>query len=171
MDRLPGNILKVVTLKAGYSLAEVMIALCLFGLMATAFTQTCLYTKRSAESAVCENIALNIAQGYMEQIKTLSYAVLMESINDPTEPIPTLLDHDTEDTLTQNGYVTKTVIIRRDSSGKTVQSLNVKIMASLNDASDGTNRQIIGIKIYFKWIDPVTFSLRERVIRSAKVNI
>jgi len=157
--------------KAGYSLAEVVIALCLFGLMATAFTSASLYAKKSAESAVYENIALNVAQGYMEQIKTLSYATLMESVNDATVAIPTLSYYDTEDTLTQNGYVTKTMVIRRDSSGNAAQSLDIKIMASLSDASDGTNRQIIGIKIYFKWTDPITSSLRERVIRCAKVSI
>ena len=171
MHRRSGYISRDRWRKAGYSLAEVVIALCLFGMMASAFTGACLYTKRSAESAVAENIALNVAQGYMEQIKALSYDTLMESVDDATVAIPTLSTYDTEDALTQNGYVTKTVVIRRNSSGATIQSLAVQIMASLSDVSNDTDEEIIGIKIYYKWTDPITSKVREQVIRSAKVNL
>ena len=60
----------------GYSLVEVMIAMALFGIMATGFMASCLFARKAAESAACENAALCVAQGYMEQIKSNTYATL-----------------------------------------------------------------------------------------------
>ena len=167
MQRLRFSTGTRITGKAGFSLAEVMIALLLFGLMATGFTQACMFARKSAESAVAENVALNVALGYMNQLKTFTYGVLMASANDPTVALPTMSSATATDYLYQNAYVTKTVIMQRDSTGATVLSMDVDIMPVISDASGGTNWSIAGIQIFYRWRDPVTNNLRTASIRNA----
>ncbi len=154
--------------RTGFSIAEVLIALMILAVMAAAIGSACLFARRSAEAAVAENTALNTAQAYMEQLKTFTYSALMASVNDPTVPLQTMASLTATDHLTQNAWVTKTVVMRRDASGNVLQSLAVDIMPVLSDASSGTGRDIVGIQIFYRWTDPVTKTLRSASIRSAK---
>ena len=154
--------------RAGFSIAEVLIALMLLGVMATAITGSCMFARRSSESAVAENTALNTAQGYMDEIKTFTYSALMTSVNDASQPIQTMSNATVTDYLYQSVYTTKVVVMRKDSSGTTLQSLNVDIMPVLSDASSGTGREIVGIQIFYRWRDPITNVQRTSSIRSAK---
>jgi len=140
----------------------------LLAVMAAAIAGACLFARRSAEAAVAENSALNVAQSYMEQLKSFTYATLMTSVGDPSVPLQTMSGLTATDYLTQNAWVTKTVVLRRDSSGITLQSLNVDVMPVLSDAASGTGREIVGIEIFYRWRDPATGTLRSASIRSAK---
>lgn len=154
--------------RAGFSIAEVLIALMILAVMAVAIGSACLFARRSAEGAVAENTALNTAQAYMEQLKTFTYSALMASVNDPTVPLQTMAGLTTTDYLTQNAWTTKTIVMRRDASGNVLQSLDVEIRPVLSDAASGTGREIVGIQIFYRWKDPVTKTLRDASIRSAK---
>lgn len=168
MQRLEHRALRLTSGRKGFSIAEVLIALMLLGVMAVAITGACMFARRSAESAVAENTALTTAQGYMEQIKTFTYASLMASVSDASVPINTMSSLTANDYLYQNAYATKVVVLRRDSGGAAVQSLSVDIMPVLSDASSGTGREIVGIQIFYRWRDPITNQLRTASIRSAK---
>jgi hypothetical protein len=105
-------------------------------------------------------------------MKTFSYNTLMASVNDSTVAIPTMTSKTVTDSIFQNVYTTKTIIMRRNpTTGATVQTMNVDIMPSLSDASSGTTEQIVGIKVFFRWTDPVTNVVRTKTIQSARANI
>jgi prepilin-type N-terminal cleavage/methylation domain-containing protein len=157
--------------RTGFSLAEVVIALSLFGVMASGFIGATMFTRRSAESAVCENAALNLAESYMEQIKTFTFATLKASINNSAVAIPTMSSQTGADSIYQNAYTIKNIAMRRNSVGATVQTLKVEVKAVLSDASGGTTKEIIGIVIYYRWTDPTTSQLVTKAIRSAKANL
>jgi prepilin-type N-terminal cleavage/methylation domain-containing protein len=158
--------------RIGYSLAEVMIAMALFGIMATGFLASCLFARKAAESAACENAALCVAQGYMEQMKSNSYSTLAAIIATPTVPIPTMTSVTVADYIYQNAYTTKTVVMRRDTSGNTVQTLNVSVMPVISDVTiSSISAQAVGIVIYYRWTDPITNQTLTRTIRGAKANI
>jgi prepilin-type N-terminal cleavage/methylation domain-containing protein len=163
---------KPVSIRTGFSLAEVMIALGLFGIMATAFVGSTMFARKSAESAIAENAALNLAQSYMEQLKSFSFSTLMASANDATIPLPTMTNATTTDYIYENAYTTKTLVIRTDDSGNTAQTLDVSIMPAISNAQGGdTSWSIIGIEVFYRWTDPVTNSIRTASIRSAKSNL
>jgi prepilin-type N-terminal cleavage/methylation domain-containing protein len=163
---------KPVSIRTGFSLAEVMIALGLFGIMATAFVGSTMFARRSAESAITENAALNLAQSYMEQLKSFSYGTLMASANDATVPLPTMASETVTDYIYENAYTTKNLVIRTDSGGNTLQSLSVDVMPVITNAQGSdTSWSIIGIEIFYRWTDPVTSTVRTASIRSAKSNL
>jgi prepilin-type N-terminal cleavage/methylation domain-containing protein len=157
---------------AGFSLAEIMIALGLFGIMAAAFMGSTMYARKSAESGVCENAALNLAQSYMEQLKSFSFSTLMASAKDPSVPLETMSSATATDYIFPSAYTTKTLMIRTDEAGNEVQSLNVEIMPVITDAKGAdTEWSIIGIEIFYRWTDPVTGTQRTASIKSAKSNL
>lgn len=163
---------KPVSIRAGFSLAEIMIALGLFGIMATAFVGSTMFARKSAESAITENTALNLAQSYMEQLKSFTFSTLMASVNDTTIPLPTMESATVTDYIFQNAYTTKNLVIRTDDSGNTVQTLAVDIMPVVSNAQGSdTNWSIIGIEIFYRWTDPITDTVRTASIRSAKSNL
>ena len=155
----------------GYSLVEVMIAMALFGIMATGFMAACLFASKAAESATCENAALCVAQGYMEQMKSNTYSTLAAIIANPTVPIPTMTSATVSDYIYQNVYTTKTIVMRRDSSGNTVQTLNVSVMPVISDVTSSTvSVNAVGLVVYYRWTDPITNQTLTKTIRSAKAN-
>lgn len=163
---------KHLTHKAAFSLAEVLIALGLFGIMSAAFVGSTMYARKSAESCVAENAALNLSQSYMEQLKSFTYSTLMASVNDETVPLATMATATVGDPLYQKLYSTKTLIIRQDDSGNTLQTLSVDVMPVISDGQGtDTSWSIIDIEIYYRWTDPVTNTLRTASIRSAKSNL
>jgi prepilin-type N-terminal cleavage/methylation domain-containing protein len=160
------------SIKHGFSLVEVMIALGLFGIMATAFVGSTMFARKSAESAVAENAALNLAQSYMEQLKSMTYGTLMASANDATVPLPTMTNATTPDYIYENAYTTKSLVIRTDDAGNTVQTLDVEIQPIVSSAQGAdTSWSILGIQIFYRWKDPVTGTVRTASIRSAKSNL
>lgn len=158
--------------KHGFSLAEIVIAMGLFAIVATAYAASCMFTRRAAESAIAESTALNVAQSYMEQIRTFSVITLKASITDPTVPIPTMASRTVTDYIYQNVYTTKTVTMRDDDSGNAIQSLSVDIMPVLVDvATSGTSQSIIGITINYRWKDPITNYQRTESLRNARAGM
>ena len=62
-------------------------------------------SRRMAESAIRENTAATVAQGYLEQIKSVEYSALEDAIADPTTiAIPTKTDQDTNDPILLNVF-------------------------------------------------------------------
>ena len=75
----------------GYTLVEVMMAVFVFSLVALGITATVIQSQRIAVSNILRSTAHNTAQGYLEQIKTLSSSEINESLDDPVNvPLPTI---------------------------------------------------------------------------------
>lgn len=75
---------------AGFSLLEVVIALAIFMLVAFGITGTVLQSQQIAQNNIIRNTAYTVAQGYLEQIRTIPVLALQRAIDDPPGiPLPT----------------------------------------------------------------------------------
>ena len=74
----------------GFSLVELIIAMCIFGMLALAFSLTTIYTRRAADAAVVESTSMTVASSYLEQLKSIDYEKVVSSIRDASVPLPTL---------------------------------------------------------------------------------
>ena len=93
---------------SGFTLVEMMIAMVVFGLLAAGIAGGMLQGRRMAEKNVYHITALSIAQGYLEQMKGMSYGDL------PTEPeqlIPTELNYGEPDPLVVGAWTEKRIDI------------------------------------------------------------
>jgi prepilin-type N-terminal cleavage/methylation domain-containing protein len=156
---------------SGFSLAEVLISLALFGLMSTAFLAACLFARKSAECAVYESTALTAATGYLEQIKSLSYSTVLTSINDPDQPIPTMVNQGTQDYLYLDVYTEKVIAVRLDTDGSALQQMSLFVMPVINDEFASTGQYILNIAVHYRWTEPGTGRVRNACIRTARSNV
>lgn len=70
---------------------ENMIAMTLFGLLAAGITSSLIFARRMAESGIYQNTAMTVAQGYLEQIKSMDFAQLaLIAEESDTRALPTV---------------------------------------------------------------------------------
>lgn len=75
----------------GFTIVELMVAVAIFSLVAAGIASTSALISRVAVSNIYQNTAYTVAQGYAEQIKSLSYVVIQQALIDPANnDIPTL---------------------------------------------------------------------------------
>lgn len=154
--------------RLGFSLAEALIALTILAMLAMAFTQTSLYSRRAAEANVCESTALTVAAGYLEQIKSMEYESLVASILDPNKPIETMVNQGTDDPLWLNVFTNKVVTLNEDAAGKVIQTMVVSVMPRLIDLSAPTGERILAIEVTYKWTTIDTGREVTRTMRTAR---
>lgn len=76
--------------KVGFTLAEVVIGMMVFAILATSSSVAFVQTQKLAHANIMHNTARTVLQGYIEQIKGVQYFKLLEAIDDPTNiPLPT----------------------------------------------------------------------------------
>ena len=74
----------------GMTLVEVMIAMVILSIFSITILSAVLLGRRLSEANIYENTALTVAQGYMEQIKSMEYDVVLQSLASPlTVALPT----------------------------------------------------------------------------------
>ena len=93
---------------SGFTLVEVLIAVVIFGLMAGGIIGGILQGRRMAEKNVYHITALTVAQGYLEQMKGMSYGDLSTNSD---QPIPTELNYGEPDPLFLNVWTEKRIDI------------------------------------------------------------
>ncbi|BET68357.1 hypothetical protein ASA1KI_32750 [Opitutales bacterium ASA1] len=75
------------------SLIEVMSGMAILTLVAVGILASLLQSRRLTEGSIAQNTAVTIAQGYLEQLKSMEFAQL------DLNPLPTLLDQGVADPL------------------------------------------------------------------------
>ncbi|MGF1449314.1 MAG: type II secretion system protein J [Opitutales bacterium] len=74
-----------------FTLMEMMIAMAIFMLLALGLTAGVFQARRLAESNIVRNTAFTVAQGYLEQIKSMSADELQAALANPNgTPVPTM---------------------------------------------------------------------------------
>ncbi len=74
-----------------FTLMEMMVAMGIFMLLALGLTAGVFQARRLAEGNIVRNTSFTVAQGYLEQIKSMSADEMQASIADPSgTPIPTM---------------------------------------------------------------------------------
>ncbi len=67
----------------GMTLVELMIAMAILSIFSITILSAVLLGRRLSEANIYENTALTVAQGYMEQIKSMEYDVVLECLASP----------------------------------------------------------------------------------------
>ena len=161
--------------RAGFSLAEVMIALAIFGLMASALVATTVFSRKTAESAVYETTALATAQGYIDQIMsdTITYANLENCIDDPTNypSVPTMASATVKDSLPNAVATDKVVVLRADDDDNTLQSMTITFDLTLTKVEATGGNELIAVTLDYTWVDPISHKERSGSLKAVKADM
>lgn len=129
--------------RQGMSLVEIMIAMVVFMILALGVTRAVIQSQQIAQNNIIRNTAYTIAQGYMEQIKSLALIEVLNAMDDPDgTPLPTmsisaLAEDDIEelDPLFLDGP-------DRALSGRTDGSNFREILIDLQEDAEGDPREV-----------------------------
>jgi len=119
----------------GVTLVEVMVAMIILGFSALGILTGLMQARRYTELAIHENTALNIAQGYIEQIKNMEFASLDETV------LPTLFHEGVEDTLNVSPLPADPVV--GDTSTDVKNGKLIDVNNTPGDTSDDMSLDVI----------------------------
>ena len=140
----------VYTESRGMTLAEIMIAMAVFSLIASGIVGLAIQSRRMAESAIRENTAATVTQGYLEQIKSIEYSALVDAIADPGNvAIGTKTDQDTNDPIMLNVRNQKTLVIN-SADGTATRFMRFWITPTATNLA-GTGRRAVTFTARFEW--------------------
>lgn len=136
----------------GFTLVEMMVGLTLLGVFMTGILGSVRLSTLLAESTLYESTSINVAQGYLEQIKSLPYEDLLLAVQDPASfPLETISpSYDTThqstvfddpisiDPTQQPNERTVVIDVRGDGNG-TVIEMPVRLWVSIEDKNTGTD--------------------------------
>jgi Tfp pilus assembly protein PilV len=133
------------------TLAETVIGMVVFSIMAGGIIGLVLQSRRMAESAIRENTAVTVTQGYLEQIKSIEYSALVDAIADPSNvAIGTKTDQDTNDPIMLNVRNQKTLVIHTTDAGAPTRFMRFWITPrATNLAASG--RRALTFTTVFEW--------------------
>ena len=133
------------------TLAEIVIGMAVFSLVAGGIVALTIQSRRMAESAIRENTAATVTQGYLEQIKSIEYSALVDAIADPgTIAISTKTDQDTNDPIMLNVTNQKTLILNTADDGTPTSFMRFWISPTATNLA-GTGRRAVAFTIRFAW--------------------
>lgn len=78
----------------------------LMGIVIVGLLSATLQSRRMTEGSILQIAALNVVQGYIEQMKSMDYVMLKASPASGTEEIITRLDHDPDDAIDETKKLT-----------------------------------------------------------------
>jgi prepilin-type N-terminal cleavage/methylation domain-containing protein len=85
------HIIRANNCRRGFTLVEMMVGLTLLGVFMTGIFSSVRLSTLIAESAIYQSTALTVAQGYLEQIKSLPYEDVLRTAQYPDEyPLATI---------------------------------------------------------------------------------
>ena len=133
------------------TLVETVIAMAVFSLVAGGVIALSIQSRRMAESAIRENPAATVTQGYLEQIKSIEYSTLVNAVADPTNiAIPTKTDSLTDDPILLNVRNQKTLVIHSSDEGTPTRFMRFWITPQATDLA-AAGRKAIEFTAVFEW--------------------
>ncbi len=128
--------------KTGFSLIEIMISMGILGFTGLGVLTGLLQSRHMTESAIHENTALTIGQGYIEQIKNMEFGLLDEDI------LPTLFHEGTADTL-----MVSPLPADPEAGNAGTDKVNVKTVDINNTPDEDSDDMSMNIVVY---VDDIT---------------
>lgn len=116
-------------LKKGFTLVEVVVGVFLFVMLLAAGSSAIVQTQKLAHSNIMHNTARTVVEGYMEQMKALSYIDYVRAMEDPTK-VP--FDTKGIDSLS------KGKVIQYDDPLYAKQENKKVVFLDIEEADDGT---------------------------------
>lgn len=130
-----------------FSLVEVMVGTAILGLASIGLIGGILQARRMAENNVWFITAVTVAQGYVEQIKSMEYAEVGEN------PIPTRLDQEHSNPLVPDEWNFKLVDLF-DTPEKEGDDLRMWVHPVVTEITDAARRY--EITLCFRWQAPAS---------------
>jgi len=133
----------------GLTLIEIMVSMGVFTIVSMGILAVVLQIRRMAENNVYENTALTMAQGYLEQVRSLPYGQLLAAANFVgTPPTPdlgvgrlnllsangggaTFLLNESNQLLRSTQWTNERVFLDRDAAGRNLQPMDFRFRVSL----------------------------------------
>lgn len=147
----------------GFTLAEVIIGMVVFAILATSSSVAFVQTQKLAHANIMHNTARTVLQGYIEQIKGVQYYKLLDCLNDPsTVPLPTKSisslaegdDIQISDTLYLNAENHKNIlldIIDRGEGDLEVHTMDLYVTPVANNILNSAGVEVIEFTINFQY--------------------
>lgn len=162
--------------RTGFSLLEVLLAMTILGMLATCLTAGVIQSRKIAEANVYESTALTVATGYLEQIRSIQYGVLVDAITAGTgSELPTLKDQGADDPIYLSQKTDKPILIDRevDDDGNVLRELWMpfRIQPELRNMDPINGLDAIEITLHFEWRNPYTRNFRTRTIKSVRSHV
>lgn len=139
----------------GFTLVETAVSLGVFTVVCVGIFAVVLQIRRVAENNVYENTALTMAQGYIEQLRSLPYndLVSVSTVGSATLRLLSangsgaqLTDTSGGD-LNDNEWTSETVRLDRDAAGNDTQPMVFRLLVNLTDLSTLTTAGARGVEI------------------------
>ena len=155
----------------GFTLVESMVGLTLLGVLMTGTLGSIHLSMMMAESSIYESTANNISQGYLEQVKSLSYEDILLAIQDPAHYSLTTLSPTYNDlaqaTITfesinlasGNQPIEKDILINVIENGDNIAiKMPMKLWISVQDMNTGSSPvNALGIKVVYSYKLPEAY--------------
>lgn len=141
--------------RPAFTLVESIVSLGVFTVVCLGIFAVVMQMRRLAENNVHENTALTMAQGYIEQLRSLPYNDLVTAANSTSAHLRLLsangggaLLTDTAGGLLNAGEWTReTVFLDRDANGRDTQPMVFRFMVGLTDTRPVTTIGANGVEI------------------------
>ena len=159
----------------GMTLVEVMIAMAILSIFSITILSAVLLGRRLSEANIYENTALTVAQGYMEQIKSMEYDVVLNCLASPlTVPLPTKSISalavgtviEIDDVLFLDQQNSKEIMIDlrdADTANPKPVTMGYKVKPTINNLdTGGTPLKALEVELAYEFQSPETGTLRWR---------
>ena len=150
----------------GFSLVEMLISMFIFTLLSVGLSKTLIYTQQVAEDNLYEATALTVASSFIEQIKSVSYAKLLDP--DQTagkDSIEMVIGNNQRFDVILGEFNDLDIPIVTDKSGITNKTLRLQVNPSITEMNSNSG---FWIEILYKYEHPKTKRIRNRVLRNAR---
>ena len=160
---------------AGLTLLEVLISLGIFAITATSIVAVTFRIRSMSEQTIYQNTALVLAQGYVEQLRSVDYTTLSSAAQSSTVALPLLNASGATATDTSGGslgnndWSSEVVYLDEDSSGNPIQPLTFRFQPVLNLLTSSTAAGVeitVNYETTYNFGVTKTFSGSLRTVRS-----
>lgn len=166
---------------AGLTLAEVMISLGVLAFVATSVIGVTFQVRSMAEQTIYQNTALVLAQGYVEQLRSLDYTTLNNAAQDSSGSVAlplagatgSNLTNESGGTLANSSWAREIVYLDENAAGTPIQPLTFRfqpVLTSLASATSGTAQGVeivVNYETTYNFGKSRTFTGTLRTVRSA----
>lgn len=141
--------------RRGFTLIESVVSLGVFTVICLGVFAVVIQIRRLAENNVYENTALTMAQGYVEQLRSLPFGELVNVSSVGTANLAlmsangagALLTDTSGGSLNDNEWTRETVMLDRDQTGRDTQPMVFRFRVDLADLRSLTTSGANGVEI------------------------